>query len=89
MLIRTSLPLLSCSLVLVSVIVMFLCSRRLHQSGAVVTKWAMEYDPPAARAFEHNFPEASVFTDDCNDLLASIMAGKDTIKGKALPQKGK
>jgi len=60
-----------------------------HQSGIADTCWAIEKDEPAAQAFRLNYPDASVFTDDCNMLLKMVMEGKthDT-NGQRLPQKG-
>ena len=44
-----------------------------HQSGIADTCWAIEKDEPAAQAFRLNYPDASVFTDDCNMLLKMVM----------------
>ena len=33
-------------------------SEGLHRAGAAVTKWAIEYEPPAAEAFRINNPQA-------------------------------
>ncbi len=64
-------------------------SEGLHQSGAFRTKWAIEFEPAAAKAYSKNFPDAVVFTDDCNDLLALIIQGKEKdSKGRKLPQRG-
>lgn len=61
----------------------------LHQSGICRTKWAIEFDITAAQAFKLNYPEAVVFTEDCNDTLELIKEGKETNgKGKILPRKG-
>lgn len=48
-------------------------SEGLHQSGAALTKWAIEYEHPAAEAFKLNHPEAEVFCENCNVILRSIM----------------
>ncbi|KAL0272437.1 UNVERIFIED_CONTAM: hypothetical protein PYX00_005405 [Menopon gallinae] len=61
----------------------------LHQSGISETLWAIEQDGDAAMAFKKNFPQATVFSDDCNALLKEVMSGKITNgKGQKLPQKG-
>jgi len=39
-----------------------------------VTKWAIEYEAPAAEAFRLNHPGATTFTDNCNVILARAMA---------------
>lgn len=48
-------------------------SHGLQQSGVSLTKWAIEYEEPAAEAFKLNHPEAEVFCDNCNVILRSIM----------------
>ncbi|CAG9770763.1 unnamed protein product [Ceutorhynchus assimilis] len=58
----------------------------LHQSGVCDTKWAIELDKTAAEAFRKNFPDAKVFTQDCNMILKDILDGKAAEKG--LPVKG-
>jgi DNA (cytosine-5)-methyltransferase 1 len=37
--------------------------------GAAMTKWAIEYEHPAAEAFKLNHPEADVFCENCNVIL--------------------
>ncbi|KAL5560163.1 hypothetical protein UlMin_036374, partial [Ulmus minor] len=49
-------------------------SEGLHQSGASLTKWAIEYEEPAGNAFKLNHPESSVFIDNCNVILRAVMA---------------
>ena len=44
-------------------------SEGVHQSGVAETKWAIEFDPYAAQAFERNNPHAKVFCNDCSVLL--------------------
>ena len=44
------------------------------QARAAVTKWAIEYEAPAAEAFRINHPGATTFTDNCNVILARAMA---------------
>ena len=39
-----------------------------------MTKWAIEYEAPAAEAFRLNHPGATTFTDNCNVILARAMA---------------
>lgn len=48
-------------------------SEGLHQSGVALTKWAIEYEHPAAEAFKLNHPEAEVFCENCNVILRCIM----------------
>jgi DNA (cytosine-5)-methyltransferase 1 len=48
-------------------------SRGLHDSGLTDVKWACEFDPNAAAAFEKNFPGTTVFTEDINTLLGEIL----------------
>ncbi|KAJ7517728.1 hypothetical protein O6H91_21G038100 [Diphasiastrum complanatum] len=48
-------------------------SEGLQQSGASFTKWAIEYEHPAAEAFKVNHPQAEVFCENCNVILRSIM----------------
>lgn len=45
----------------------------MHQAGACVTKWAIEYERPAAEAFKLNNPDAHVFCDNCNVVLLKAM----------------
>ena len=49
-------------------------SEGLHQTGAAVTKWAIEYEAPAAEAFKLNNPDATVWAANCNVILAAAMA---------------
>ena len=44
-----------------------------HQVGVSKSMWAVEKEEPAAQAYRLNFPEATVFTDDCNTLLKLVM----------------
>ena len=39
-----------------------------------MTKWAIEYEVPAAEAFRLNHPGAATFTENCNVILARAMA---------------
>jgi DNA (cytosine-5)-methyltransferase 1 len=49
-------------------------SEGLHQAGAAVTRWAIEYEAPAAEAFRLNHPDARVWCANCNVILAAAMA---------------
>ncbi len=49
-------------------------SEGMHQAGAAVTKWAIEYEQAAAESFKVNNPEASIFCNNCNVLLHAAMA---------------
>ncbi|CAM9651546.1 unnamed protein product [Chrysoparadoxa australica] len=60
-----------------------------HDSGAVKTRWACEFDERAADAFRLNFPDATMFTTDCNIILKRIMEGEqEDGKGNILPRRG-
>ena len=48
-------------------------SEGMHQAGAAVTKWAIEYEYPAAEAFRLNNPDAATFCNNCNVLLLAAM----------------
>ncbi|KAG0622398.1 hypothetical protein M758_3G094700 [Ceratodon purpureus] len=48
-------------------------SEGLRQAGVATTKWAIEYESPAADAFKLNHPETEVFCENCNVILRSIM----------------
>ncbi|PON45428.1 C-5 cytosine methyltransferase [Parasponia andersonii] len=48
-------------------------SEGLHQSGASITKWAIEYEEPAGDAFKLNHQESSVFVNNCNVILRAVM----------------
>ncbi|KAH7279982.1 hypothetical protein KP509_37G046300 [Ceratopteris richardii] len=48
-------------------------SEGLHQAGVAMTKWAIEYEHPAAEAFKLNHPEAEVFCENCNVILRAVM----------------
>ncbi|KAI8108585.1 hypothetical protein M9434_006610 [Picochlorum sp. BPE23] len=54
-------------------------SEGMHQAKAAVTKWAIEYEEPAAESFKLNNPEAAVFCNNCNVLLhaAMVKAGQE------------
>jgi DNA (cytosine-5)-methyltransferase 1 len=40
------------------------------QAGVADTRWAIEYEVPAADAFKLNNPQAAVYASDCNVILA-------------------
>ncbi|KAB0791577.1 hypothetical protein PPYR_03377 [Photinus pyralis] len=64
-------------------------SEGLHQVKIAETKWAIEKEPAAARAFKLNNPDAIVYTEDCNELLRIVMSeNEDEVDGKRLPKKG-
>ncbi|KAH7980184.1 hypothetical protein HPB49_013687 [Dermacentor silvarum] len=64
-------------------------SEGFHQAGVSESCWAIEREEPAATAFRLNFPDATIFTDDCNRLLRLVMDGETVNEhGQALPQKG-
>ena len=48
-------------------------SEGLHQAGLADTKWAIEVDEAAAHAYRLNYPNASVFTGDCNAFLKKVI----------------
>ncbi|KAG2308102.1 hypothetical protein Bca4012_082856 [Brassica carinata] len=48
-------------------------SHGLEQAGVSATKWAIEYEEPAGKAFRKNHPEATVIVDNCNVILRAIM----------------
>eukprot|EP00983_Pelagomonas_calceolata_P102572 1158821-Pelagomonas_calceolata.AAC.5 len=44
-------------------------SEGMHQAGVAQSRWAIEYEQPAADAFKLNYPDAKVFCNNCNVLL--------------------
>ncbi|KAH8038928.1 hypothetical protein HPB51_004040 [Rhipicephalus microplus] len=65
------------------------CLKGFHQAGVSETCWAIEREEPAATAFRLNFPDATIFTDDCNRLLRLVIDGETVNeRGQLLPQKG-
>ena len=44
-----------------------------HQCGLSEAAWAIEIDEPAAQAYRLNYPQAIVFSEDCNLLLKLAM----------------
>eukprot|EP00963_Diacronema_lutheri_P012368 scaffold1724_cov341-Pavlova_lutheri.AAC.44 len=48
-------------------------SEGMHQAGAAYARWAIEYEKPAADAFQLNNPEAVVFAQNCNVVLYKAM----------------
>ncbi|KAJ8680875.1 hypothetical protein QAD02_016662 [Eretmocerus hayati] len=63
-------------------------SEGLHQAGLTECNWAIEVDEAAAHAYRLNYPNAAVFTGDCNAFLKKVMKGETVIGGQRLPQKG-
>ena len=64
-------------------------SHGLHESGVATTNWAIEIFDPAARAYKLNNPDCTVFSDDCNLLLAHAMNGVgQNRKGQKIPRQG-
>ena len=49
-------------------------SEGMHQAGAAHTRWAIEYEKPAADAFQLNNPNAVVFDQNCNVILYKAIA---------------
>jgi hypothetical protein len=41
----------------------------LSQAGVAESKWAIEYEQPAADAFKLNNPHSAVYARDCNAIL--------------------
>ncbi|XP_047316317.1 DNA (cytosine-5)-methyltransferase 1-like isoform X2 [Impatiens glandulifera] len=48
-------------------------SEGLRQSGVCETKWAIEYEKTAGKAFRLNHPETMVLVNNCNVILRAIM----------------
>jgi DNA (cytosine-5)-methyltransferase 1 len=48
-------------------------SEGMHQARAADTRWAIEYERPAADAFALNNPHAEVFCSNCNVILRAAM----------------
>jgi hypothetical protein len=44
-------------------------SEGLHQAGVADSRWAIEFEQPAADAYALNNPDAAVFAMDCNAIL--------------------
>eukprot|EP00727_Mastigamoeba_balamuthi_P006777 m51a1_g272 putative DNA (cytosine-5-)-methyltransferase (1274) ;mRNA; f:255291-260283 len=63
-------------------------SEGFHQTGFIESKWAIEIETAAARAFKKNSPNTTVFTEDCNILLESIMKGEEGSKEGTFPKRG-
>ncbi|VVC27154.1 C-5 cytosine methyltransferase,S-adenosyl-L-methionine-dependent methyltransferase,DNA methylase, C-5 [Cinara cedri] len=64
-------------------------SKGLENSGSVMTKWAVEIEHNAAKAFKLNNTDAIVFNDDCNKLLKLVLSGKRTNdKNQKIPERG-
>ena len=65
-------------------------SEGLKQAGVIDCKWAVEENPSAAKAFKENNPEATVFQEDCEELLKKAKQGlkKNFFSGQQIPAKG-
>ncbi|CAD7705413.1 unnamed protein product [Ostreobium quekettii] len=48
-------------------------SEGLHKAGVVDTRWAIEYEEPAAEAFKLNHPQAAVFCNNSSTILMRAM----------------
>jgi DNA (cytosine-5)-methyltransferase 1 len=57
-------------------------SEGMHQAGVADTKWAIEYESPAADAFKLNNPSAEVFCANCNVILRVRRAQRPRGAGK-------
>ena len=55
----------------------------------ILTRWAVEANKAAAKAFEENHPETTVFTEDCRELLKKAKHGftKNFFSEKTIPAK--
>ena len=61
----------------------------LQQAAVAEVKWAVEINQPAAEAFKVNHTGATVFKEDCTEILRKIKAGEKSDQyGQALPKKG-
>ncbi|KAL1416043.1 hypothetical protein MTO96_028381 [Rhipicephalus appendiculatus] len=56
----------------------------LEAVGAIESSWAVENSEVASRAFQRNFPESIVFTQDFNSFLSDVLKGKMTNAKKSL-----
>ena len=65
-------------------------SEGLKQSGLVTCRWAVEQDKAAAKAFQKNNPEATVFQEDCREMLKKAKKGEQKyfFTGQKYPAKG-
>lgn len=45
----------------------------MRSAGIAKCEWAVEIDEPAARSFQKNNSEATVFVEDCNNFLKMVM----------------
>nr|XP_037285685.1 DNA (cytosine-5)-methyltransferase 1-like [Rhipicephalus microplus] len=61
----------------------------LEAVGAIKCSWAVENSEVTSRAFQRNFPESIVFTQDFNSFLSDVLKGKMTnASGQPLPLRG-
>ena len=65
-------------------------SEGLKQAGIIDCKWAVEENKAAAKAFKENNPEATVFQEDCRELLKQAKQGRkeNFFLGQKIPAKG-
>ncbi|KAL0106555.1 hypothetical protein PUN28_016331 [Cardiocondyla obscurior] len=64
-------------------------SEGLHQAGVAESLWAIEKESAGANAYRLNNPQATVFSEDCNQLLERVMNGEHLDgSGQKLPQIG-
>ena len=64
-------------------------SQGLSEAGVSDSKWAIEIDEPAARAYQLNHPNCRVMNEDCREVLRALMKGQDRSPGGVvLPRRG-
>ena len=56
-------------------------SNRLEQAAVARACWAVKNCPSAAEAFHLNHPQATVYLEDCSNLLERIVEGRGGIVG--------
>jgi len=61
----------------------------MHQAGACITDWAIEYEKPAADAFKKNFPDAHVFNENCNAVLYKAMVKAGLVEDCHAPEENR
>ena len=66
-------------------------SEGMHQAKVAETRWAVEYDECAARAFQLNNGDAAVFAENCNVVLRRAMekAGREDDCSESISQECK
>ena len=64
-------------------------SQGLSEAGVSDSKWAIEIDEPAARAYQLNHPNCRVMNEDCREVLRALMTRQDRSPGGVvLPRRG-